>query len=677
MAQRRNDGRAVIVACALIASCASLDGQEAASSDSDFEITALGDDREAASAYRLISEGRLLDAREAAEQILARKSDSYAGHYLLAYVLHHAEGNLAQALYHLREARRQFEREYSRAPSDDTPWRWHVWTLEELASVTGEMDMFEEQLKILDARDTGYDPDWVAERGWPLMRLHRYDEARRYIAKALRGKDPDQISRAYTALGAIEYETGNREKSYEICKKLIEIDEARNAIDPVTYTNAASTAASLLIFDECERYCIKATKHYEYGTATNPWLDLVWLYVQEGRIAEALDAAREMFRWNDSQPPYIDEQTRAGIEWTSAMFLLVTGHAEEAAAVTGRVLARPDRTGFTSGESERGEAAVYVLDSIASSVAAERKSEQASWSNWWDAVKCRAAEMRYRVNAWRSARAAAAIVNDERLLLATLRPYMPGSIAAPEWLEPDLCRMLGAGVVLSSLERARAVESLKGAGPYFDALAAEAAVMRSRGEEGLALARRAIDGLPQAETMLRARMSAVAGVGALDRGDLGGAAALFSRVLQTGAGFIRQMDIALPCRIVWSGGAVAEAAGKMFKKSPRFDERGGGFTLQVGGTDSSGSAVLSGPSGEVLASVRIGPRAGESSKDAARRLVAELHEQAFAPRVDLTQADMRSLDGSTTATSSRNLNRLKGVVDMMTGGTAHATPDDH
>ena len=61
---------------------------------------------------------------------------------------------------------------------------------------------------------------------------------------------------------------------------------------------------------------------------------------------------------------------------------------------------------------------------------------------------------------------------------------------------------------------------------------------------------------------------------------------------------------------------------------------------------------LHGPHGALLHCAQASRGEAESDREVASRLVSGLHEGAFAPRVDLTQADLRSLDGSTVAGGS-------------------------
>ena len=58
---------------------------------------------------------------------------------------------------------------------------------------------------------------------------------------------------------------------------------------------------------------------------------------------------------------------------------------------------------------------------------------------------------------------------NERILLATLRPYLAGSVEIPEWIEPELVALLGPGVVAAAVEKARARETLPESAGYFTA----------------------------------------------------------------------------------------------------------------------------------------------------------------------------------------------------------------
>lgn len=623
-------------------------------------------------AFFALFEEKNARARTLTEQILAKNPRSIAGLVLMGHVFHRGEGNLPKALFYLQQAQQEIDKRYGSPPmGDEDVIRWHALMLVEQAFVSGEMGRHEDKIRLLEEHDRLYQPELPAERGWPLMRLRRYAEARQAVSQALALKDsPFQVAAALTALCAIEAEQGDRQRGYEACLAAARHEREESEGGPTPFTNAAEASLGLLKMDEAEKLILEAAEHFVSDAISNPWLDLLHLYLAQGRTAEALDAVRRMVRWRNSQPPYMEEQNRAETESASAMFLLVAGRADDAARITRRALDRPDRTGFTSSEPEQMIAASAVIDAVAAHLQAELAAEKASYSTWKDALGARLAEAGARLRAWRSGREAAAAIRNERMLVSTLRPYLAGSIELPEWLEPELFAALGPGVVAAALARARAAEDLAGAEGYFAASEAEIARLEGDAERALASADAALAKLPGAEALLRAR---TAGVGAWAAGELGKTARhleLLDLVMQIDPGTVRRLGLGLPATIEAGDSPVAQNAGDLLAGSPRFDiEAGPGFRLQVSGDDKAAQACLLDPRGSRLSCARVAPRSGEDRDAFTRRLVEELHTAAFAPRLDLTQADLRSLDGSPTAAGGRASEKILGVLGDLLPGT--------
>ena len=146
---------------------------------------------------------------------------------------------------------------------------------------------------------------------------------------------------------------------------------------------------------------------------------------------------------------------------------------------------RPDRTGFTSSESEQLQAAAALVDRMAHRTAAETWSEAASWLPWDESIQAHLRSAGHRLRAWSSGRRAAAWMVNDRMLVATLRPYLAGGVEAPEWVEPELIELLGPGVVTAALDIARREETLPEAEGYFLAAEAEVAVLEGQRERAL------------------------------------------------------------------------------------------------------------------------------------------------------------------------------------------------
>lgn len=621
--------------------------------------------------YALFS-AKYARARTLTQQILDHDPESIPGLVLMGHVHHRGEGNLPKALFYLQKAQQLIERRFGKPPiaAPEEMLRWHGLMLIEQAFVCGEMGRHEDKIALLEEHDSMYQPGLPAERGWPLMRLRRYGEARQAVEEALALEDaPFQKAAALTALCAIEAEQGDRRRGYEACLAAARHEREEQDGGPTPFTNAAEASLGMLKMDEAEKLILEASEHFVSDAISNPWLDLLHLYLAQGRTAESLDAVRRMVRWRNRQPAYMEEQNRAETESAGAIFLLVAGRADDAARITRRALERPDRTGFTSSEPEQMIAASAVIDSVAASLQAELLAEKVSYSSWTDALTARFLEAGARLRSWRSGREAAAAIRHERILVSTLRPYLAGSIELPEWLEPELFRALGPGVAKAALERARAVEDLEGAEGYFAASEAEIARLEGDAERALKSAEEALVKLPIAEALLRARTAAV---GAWAAGELGNTAkhlGLLDLVMQVDPGTVRRLGLALPVTIEAGETAVAQNAADLLAGSPRFDvEAGPGFRLQVTGDEKSAMSCLLGPRGSRLSCAQVTVRAGEDRDALTRRLVEEQHVAAFAPRLDLTQADLRSLDGSPTAAGGRASEKILGVLgDLLPG----------
>jgi len=659
-------------------------------SESHF-VPGLGSSTLGQRAWEAIEQEKYVRAREIADRILRADPSSPEGHATLGVVLRLADGSLPRALYHLELSRKVFEERHGRIAFDPAPWRWHRLAMREAAQVTGAMGQEERKLQLLAELEELHGEwvmrmrgerdqwNWTAERGWPLMRLRRYDDARRAVTRALE-LDPveffDQHVTAQNALCAIEGEQQNREETYRECLRSAELDRGgRRRNDPVAYTNAAIGALAVLRMDEAEELILEGGSHFD-ETVANPWLDLMVLYVAQGRMAEALDAMRGMLDWRRKQPPYMDEQNRAQTEVAAATFLILAGRPFDAARITGRSIAQPDRTGYTSSGTEQMESASGLIHALALEICAQHKLEEASWSPLWDgslypftlsspSLEARAEALELRLEAWSASRRAASLLAEDRILVSTVRPYLPGGSETAEWVQLELPRRLGSGVVASALAKAREIETIEGVDGYFLAFDAEIARQHGDTTRTLELAQKALKALPGPEVLLQGHMAAIGAEAAWENGDRVQAEALFSQALQIDPGLLRRLDIALPVRITATADPVAQQAAALLEGSPRLTE-GGQFRVHVEGGKTR-QVCLHSPQDDVLGCATLELRAGDTDDRLARRLVAAFHAEVFAPRLDLTQQDIRSLDGSTTAGGGRSRERLHTILDGLVG----------
>lgn len=603
-----------------------------------------------------------MKARELGERIVAAHPDSYAGHFLLGAAFQHGEGELPQAVFHLRRALALYEARWSPPNQESAPWNWHKLALGELAGALGSMERPDEQLDVIAEYNRFYEPRWEAHRIWPLMKLGRYDEARQ-AAQAAVAQGGAQRKAARADLCGAESEAGDRMQSWLTCVEATREFRAPTSRDgQLEFSNAAEASLSMLRYDEAERFLVEAGRRDNAVPWVNPYQQQADLYLVEGRVAEAIAAMRAGQELRVAQPAWSEQFYRAHFDGVLARLFLLAGVTDRAALAARRAVEQPDRQGHTSGSQAEYQAASLVLLATALGEQAERSAEEAVSAPFVESVKLRLRAWRQRVEAWRARRRAAVLLSDEAFLARSLRPYYIG-VQLPAWLLPEVVDTVGGGVALAALARAREVETLSGASSFFDALAAEAYFQRGDCGPSDAAAASALHELPAAEVTLRARLDALVGECARRRGDDAAVEAHDAAALAHDPDVLRRLGLRLPVAIEGDGSGLARRAARLLARSPRFDSDGGGpflVTIEGGRTP---RACLRGGSREELACAHLNLPVDTPDEAGARLLVAEFHRAAFALKADLSQADLDTLDGSPS--TQRADHRVRSLLDAL------------
>jgi tetratricopeptide (TPR) repeat protein len=596
-------------------------------------------------AWHLARAQKFIEAREVATSLVRDRPDSYVGHFVLGLVQHYGESNFPKALYHLKKALALYERRHGSPPSPDAPWRWHARLLRELAEVHGALESYRERLSFIERHNRTYDPDLIAEQAWPLMKLGRYDEARRLAREGLADGDPRQTNIGLNALCAIEFEAGRDGESYEACKRALEHARRRGRVNAVDLTNFAEASRSLFKLAEAERVLLEATRADAtwYG---NPWMELAALYTRQGRLAEAVSALRKIPGYIAQRPPHVRDADRNERRRTMAAFLLVADRPEDALRITSEALVTPDRRSHNSRDPAQDRALVALLDRRARLVVAEKRLEEAVAEPWYDRWWAFAEASWVCFEAWLSGKQAARLLTAEERLVGTFRIGTAESAIMPPWMAGDLVHVAGPGVARGALDEARQRDQRPGASAYYDAFEAEAALDQGNAERAVSLGTRALSSLGPAEALLTARTRAVVAEARWQRGQLAEARAQYNRALSTDPGVFRRLGLALPVVIRGGSGELGEAVVDALERSPRLATGEPGLVVRVEAGATGGQVCLEGASGAELGCGGAEPKAQDDVDALAARIVRAFHEEAFAPRVDLSQADVNSLDGS-------------------------------
>lgn len=595
-------------------------------------------------AFLMVEQNQMIRARELGEALVAEDPTSFIGHLVLAYAQHFAEANFPRALYHANLARQHFEARFGPEPQTPAPWIWHARIIQELANVHGDLGHHAERIALIERFNRSYQPRMVAEVAWSLMKLGRYDEARAAARAGLAEDGPGQVMVALNALCAIEFEAGRDGASYDACGQALAHSRQTGSVTVVDLTNFAEAARTMFQLAEAERALLEATEASSslYG---NPWLDLAELYTRAGRFAEAGQALSEIAAWRGKRPPHARDADRNESRRGIAGFMLVTGMHEQALGLTDKAMVTPDRRAHNSRNPAQDRSLTALLDRRARRMAAESRVEGATAKPWYERLLAQGEAWVLEAQAFLSGRAVTRILTeDDALLVGLLRFGTASSGVQPPWLTGDLVELFGPGVMHEAIVRADEGDGRAAADPYYAALHAEVALAEGDEEAVQRHAARALAGLGTGEALLRARVMALQAQAGLDVN--------YDAVLGTDPGVFRRLEAAIPVRLRVQGDAVAEEVADAVRRSPRFHVTSDApLTVSVDVRAAGGRVCLLGGAERVFgcgeASVT---NDADSVQTLAQRLVDAFHTDVFAPRVDMSQAEINSLDGSSQST---------------------------
>ncbi len=612
-------------------------------------------------------QGNYIRARELAEAVVRARPTSYVGNFVLGYVHHMGEANAPRALFYLRIALQQYTHAWGDPPMPSGPWRWHARMLQEMAFVEGELEHYTEQLAWMDRYNEQYDPDMAAEAAWPLMKMRRFDDARRVAQAALSEGSPWQVEVALNALCAVEFEAGDEQRSHTACRAALDLHGAdpdrQSAVD---FTNFAESSRSLFQLDEAEEIGLQATRA-QVAWFGNPFVELAELYVREARFPEALDMLHQVHPYRLRRPPHVQDADRNEARRALSEFFVVVGRGEEAVRITSKAVNAPDRRSHNSRDAAQDLAVAAILDRVARRIHADEIERAALGEPFFERVIASGQAALERWEAWTSGRQAARALSDTNRLVGIFQIGRARSGILPPWLAGELASVLGAGVTIEAIRRARAEDPRAGAGAYYDAFEAEAELEAGDAARAYELARRAHDALAPAEALLRARTSAIAAEAAMREGRETDALAAYDEAFQIDPGIWVRMDLTVPVRVVSRGGAIAAETADLLAGSARFDVADIGLTIDVEASSAHGRACLTSSTGAVLGCGELDPETDETSDAFAARLARALIETAFAPRIDMSQTDAAGLDGS-------NVTAQGGLRTLLDQGAALDEP---
>lgn len=611
-----------------------------------------------------------------------RYPNSFTGNYVFGRALWLGHAEHARALHHLEVAESIYRKEYEM--KSEPPWKLFSKLLFSLQSIAGDMGENEKELEYIkdynDEQDIFQDRfeesyyKLIGERGWPLMKLGRYDEARMAAQEALETGREWQQSLAYNVLCAVEAEEGNREAAQENCIAALEHARTDSLSIAIDASNASNASFSVLDFERVEEFGIEGTE--SAGDAYHAWMNLVRLYIIQGKGAAALSAMKGLRSSHAAEEPHRRSQSRSDIDALFSMILLLAGEDEKALTTIDRVLRSPDRRGSISFSKEQTLGGHMALRYMIRKMSMERKRER-------DSVHGVMGYMNRMLDAivpdprlLADATAVRSVLLDENCLVYTFRMYQDqGLVEVYPFLMGSIIEILGPGISKVALDKVRSQEEFGPMTSYFDALEVDIAYQQGDWAKVEVMAQTALESLPLDEALLIARMNAFLGKAQERKSAIELSMQYYTEAFNKDPSVFRRLEWSLPASIRVQGGGIQSSVGDALGRSPRFHYHKKGFVIDI----QDGAICLLSGMGAQLSCVPFPERTRIElvEKEGAEpeekeitldddeytfEIVDAFHLGVFGLSNGDTGVDWNSLDGSTTTSRHSTHKKLKEML---------------
>lgn len=610
-------------------------------------------------------------ARELAQAWVNETPDSPAAQFALSEVLFRVEGNLPRALYHLNQAEALMDYPSLGRALQSGNLEWHYLTLSQLSYANQLIGNQEKALEYLDKVSAIYGQDIESFRGWPLIKMKRYDEARASAEKVLAtSNDRRDRSRAWNTLCAVELADLRPNESLLACENAMTEDqdlaaqENEDDLNTVHLLNASEVSLNLLRFDEAENYLDRASRRIDPNSVGNPWVYKLYLYMAQGRFDAAREALDNMMVWRDAQTPLVVVMNRTDHFMVSSIFLMLAGYPDDAVRLTQAALNQPDRTGSYTADEAQKDSYAALINSLAHRIRYQQLREEIATRPLWSGIRLRIEALAVRLHAWRAGRHAASLFAERETLQNRLRPYAPLDVHIPEWLEPELMALLGPGVMQQLLDDNLAKGAYALNEGYYYAYRTEIEALRRRNAQTRQAALTALQLLPAQEVLLRARVGLRLAEAAWAEGDYTTANEYYSHALRLDPDGLRRLDVRLPVRITGDDHAFGRELAGYLRRSPRFRQHEAGLPLEILPEDAQ-AVCLRAPDGDALSCIQLNPVENDLADSDAQHLARQFQQGTFSLAYDISRNQRLALLGGSVITSNQNNTNLQERRDAV------------
>ncbi len=597
--------------------------------------------------FEAIDDGRYAVARKLADQLLRNDSDSLIGLYAIANVEAFAEGDMAYALNSIRRARNLTEAMGQINPRDPIGQEWYIRTLWTELFILIAMDRSNEVIILAERIEDVYAPvPWL--KTFSLIKLERFDDARAEIAK-------------YQDLGTFDIEANNslmviqdklksRESSLLAAREMCERFPERRVLQ----YNLGLAAISSANFGEAEQSLFASAMATASPMNATPYVPLSSLFVQQGRFPEALDAIKMAQVERGERDAYTLHDDEATTNMAIASVLLAYNEPILAMRFAQRAIDLPDRAASTSNaERDLRISSDLILWTIQKYQRAELQEKMSIGAV--PTMSSLAQVTSLQVSQWATHQRFVSELSRSHVI-DLVSPYKPGAAGietqVQSWHRFMLFDLVPLGVLEVALYEAERAETQPWIPAYLHALHAGIRLRKNDYTESLRFANDSLNALPpRAEKVYRSFVSAIAGEAAWQLDKNQEAIGYWTTTLRDFPQAFRLLDIRIPIRLSHGESDLERRIAATLASSSRFIENELGFEVVVGRIGDEQLAIemfRSDRSRHLELEVPI-----SSDEGFIEATVEQFHQEFFQPLVELTQADLGSLDGSPIAARAR------------------------
>ncbi len=630
------------------------------------------------SVFENVVSGHYIKGRQQAEELLKEDPNLIGANYAMAYVFWNGEGNHLRAEQYMKKTIRIFESKYCNTPSG-TPQNselevWHQRLYKDLADIYAELDMRQEELDIHKKVADLYHAELAEDAVWALIKLDRFDEARAIAEHSIKGEDSFWASRAYNDLTALEDARHQHLESYRASQRSVDFAAGSSC---VVLVNHGRSCAIMLELDNAVEYYLMALGPKERDCITSPFKELCGVYLIDGSWQKAINAMLKARKRKVEKRHVIHTEMEERSRMADVLFAM--GFSEKSWQLMKTVVDAPGRLGYDSLLKEQVDMANNIVYYAITNDALKRTKEALDaylrLEPFWmfkPEIKPRVKELQkdYRTmtgKLWST---------NQKLFKEALNPRNIKSFLVPFYVIPtpiyyyavsDSLGRRTAEFFVDYQESILNETELKSMRSVLDHLRTYIRWRDGDLEKASQMAEELQKNLPPKMSLIEAQSKLIQADILLKTNRQNEAFLKLMEVYQTFPAAFRHFDIKLPVTFdsTMSSSDDLKKVRDVLQSSSRFEEMPNAPFVISGLTNNSMLQIcLNSSMGRRFTCSSVDPKDYSIENDKSPHLaeiINNFYHQCFAPKVNVTQRELHTLEGSATADTADDA--LKALIN--------------